>query len=103
MDYINFNNNKNDKSRSRILNDINNSKNSITISLNYNNNVDVNDINTSELTLISIANLINKAPTKTEKNSGNKNDVDKLSLTPPKNKTKTEKFNINNINDIKSF
>jgi len=102
MDYINFNNNKNDKSRSRILNDINNSKNSITISLNYNNNIDVNDINTSELTLISIANLINKTPTKTEKNSGNKNDTNKLSLTPPKNKAKTEKFNINNINDIKS-
>ena len=99
MDYINFNNNKNDKSRSRILNDINNSKNSITISLNYNNNIDINDINTSELTLISITNLINKTTTKTEKNSGNKNNNNKLSLTPPKNKAKTEKFNIDEINN----
>ena len=31
---------------------------------------------------------------KTEKNSGNKNINNKLAFTPPKNKTKTEKFNI---------
>ena len=94
-DYLNFNNNK-ETSKSKILNDINNSKNSITISLNFNNNnFDINDINTSELTLISITNLIKKTPSKTEKNSGNKNSKDKLSFTPQKNKTKIEKFNIN--------
>ena len=61
-DYLNFNNNK-ETSKSKILNDINNSKNSITISLNFNNNnFDINDINTSELTLISITNLIKKTP-----------------------------------------
>ena len=94
-DYLNFNNNK-EKSRSKILNDINASKNSITISLNYNNNnLDINDITSSELTLVSITNLIKKAPSKTEKNSGNKNINNKLSFTPPKNKTKLEKFKIN--------
>ena len=93
-DYLNFNSN-NDKSRTKILNDINNSKNSITISLNYNNNFDINDMNSSELTLISITNLIKKNPSKTEKNSGNKNSKDKLSFTPQKNKAKIEKFNIN--------
>ena len=93
-DYLNFNSN-NDKSRTKILNDINNSKNSITISLNYNNNFDINDMNSSELTLISITNLIKKTPSKTEKNSGNKNSKDKLSFTPQKNKAKIEKFNIN--------
>ena len=93
-DYLNFNSN-NDKSRTKILNDINNSKNSITISLNYNNNFDINDMNSSELTLISITNLIKKNPSKTEKNSGNKNSKDKLSFTPQKNKEKIEKFNIN--------
>ena len=92
-DYLNFNSN-NDKSRTKILN-INNSKNSITISLNYNNNFDINDMNSSELTLISITNLIKKNPSKTEKNSGNKNSKDKLSFTPQKNKAKIEKFNIN--------
>ena len=93
-DYLNFNSN-NDKSRTKIFNDINNSKNSITISLNYNNNFDINDMNSSELTLISITNLIKKNPSKTEKNSGNKNSKDKLSFTPQKNKAKIEKFNIN--------
>ena len=94
MDYLNFNDKV--KTNSKILNDINNSKNSITISLNYNNNnnLDVNDFNTSELTLISLANLINKTPTKSEKNISNKNEDNKLSYTPPKSKTKTEKFNI---------
>ena len=93
MDYLNFN--EKGKTNSKILNDINNSKNSITISLNYNNNnLDSNDINTSELTLISIANLITKTPTKSEKNNTNKNEENKLSYTPPKSKTKTEKFNI---------
>ena len=106
MDYLNFN--EKGKSNSKILNDINNSKNSITISLNYNNNFDANEFNTSELTLISIANLITKTPTKSEKNIKNKNEDNKLSYTPPKSKTKTEKFNIvqgksgsNITNDIK--
>ena len=96
MDYLNFTNtNDKGKTNSKILNDINNSKNSITISLNYNNNnYDEGDFNTSELTLISIANLINKTPTKIEKNNSNKNEDNKLSYTPPKSKTKTEKFNI---------
>ena len=105
-DYLNFNNNSKEKYSSKFLNDINNSKNSITISLNYNNNnLDINDINSSEITLISITNLIKKTPSKTEKNSGNKNINNKLAFTPPKNKTKTEKFNVNeeksgsNIND----
>ena len=68
MDYLNFyNSSSNEKSRLKISYDLNDSKN--TISLNYNNkeNMDLNDINTSELTLISITNLINKSPTKTEK------------------------------------
>ena len=96
-DYLNFHNNSNnEKSKSKILNDINNSKNSITISLNYNNNnLDMNDMNSSELTLISITNLIKKSPTKTEKNNGNKSSNNKLTFTPTKNKTKSEKFNIN--------
>ena len=96
-DYLNFHNNSNnDKSKSKILNDINNSKNSITISLNYNNNnLDMNDMNSSELTLISITNLIKKSPTKTEKNNANKSSNNKLAFTPTKNKTKSEKFNIN--------
>ena len=96
-DYLNFHNNSNnDKSKSKILNDINNSKNSITISLNYNNNnLDMNDMNSSELTLISITNLIKKSPTKTEKNNANKSSNNKLTFTPTKNKTKSEKFNIN--------
>ena len=96
-DYLNFHNNSNnEKSKSKILNDINNSKNSITISLNYNNNnLDMNDMNSSELTLISITNLIKKSPTKTEKNSSNKNSNNKLTFTPTKNKTKSAKFNIN--------
>ena len=105
-DYLNFNNTITEKSRSKILKDNNNSKNSITISLNYNNtNLDINDLNSSELTIISITNQIKKNPSKTEKNSGNKNNNNKLSFTPTKNKTKTEKFNINeernetNIND----
>ena len=96
-DYLNFHNNSNnEKSKSKILNDINNSKNSITISLNYNNNnLDMNDMNSSELTLISITNLIKKSPTKTEKNNANKSSNNKLTFTPTKNKTKSEKFNIN--------
>ena len=96
-DYLNFHNNSNnEKSKSKILNDINNSKNSITISLNYNNNnLDMNDMNSSELTLISITNLIKKSPTKTEKNNGNKSSNNKLTFTPTKNKTKSDKFNIN--------
>ena len=67
--------------------------------------MDLNDINTSELTLISITNLINKSPTKTEKASGKNQSSNKLSFTPHKSKTKTEKFNIvedksgNNLND----
>ena len=67
--------------------------------------MDLNDINTSELTLISITNLINKSPTKTEKTSGKNQSSNKLSFTPHKSKTKTEKFNIvedksgNNLND----
>ena len=96
-DYLNFHNNSNnEKSKSKILNDINNSKNSITISLNYNNNnLDMNDMNSSELTLISITNLIKKSPTKTEKNNANKSSNNKLTFTPTKNKTKSDKFNIN--------
>ena len=92
-DYLNFNAINNEKSQSKILNEINNSKNSITISLNYNNNLDINDMNSSELTLISITNLIKKSPTKTEKNSDDKNN-NKLSFTPTKNKTKTDNFHI---------
>ena len=106
MDYLNFyNSTSNEKSRLKISYDLNDSKN--TISLNYNNkeNMDLNDINTSELTLISITNLINKSPTKTEKASGKNQSSNKLSFTPHKSKTKTEKFNIvedksgNNLND----
>jgi len=106
MDYLNFyNSSSNEKSRLKISYDLNDSKN--TISLNYNNkeNMDLNDINTSELTLISITNLINKSPTKTEKTSGKNQSSNKLSFTPHKSKTKTEKFNIvedksgNNLND----
>ena len=106
MDYLNFyNSSSNEKSRLKISYDLNDSKN--TISLNYNNkeNMDLNDINTSELTLISITNLINKSPTKTEKASGKNQSCNKLSFTPHKSKTKTEKFNIvedksgNNLND----
>ena len=106
MDYLNFyNSTSNEKSRLKISYDLNDSKN--TISLNYNNkeNMDLNDINTSELTLISITNLINKSPTKTEKTSGKNQSSNKLSFTPHKSKTKTEKFNIvedksgNNLND----
>ena len=106
MDYLNFyNSSSNEKSRLKISYDLNDSKN--TISLNYNNkeNMDLNDINTSELTLISITNLINKSPTKTEKASGKNQSSNKLSFTPHKSKTKTEKFNIvedksgNNLND----
>ena len=106
MDYLNFyNSSSNEKSRLKISYDLNDSKN--TISLNYNNkeNMDLNDINTSELTLISITNLINKSPTKTEKISGKNQSSNKLSFTPHKSKTKTEKFNIvedksgNNLND----
>ena len=95
MDYLNFyNSSSNEKSRLKISYDLNDSKN--TISLNYNNkeNMDLNDINTSELTLISITNLINKSPTKTEKTSGKNQSSNKLSFTPHKSKTKTEKFNI---------
>ena len=95
MDYLNFSNANNEKTKTKNTNDANNSKNSITISLNYNNiNIDTDDINTSELTLISITNLINKSPTTTEKNSGNKNNT-KLSFTPPKDKPKKGKININ--------
>ena len=106
MDYLNFyNSSSNEKSRLKISYDLNDSKN--TISLNYNNkeNMDLNDINTSELTLISITNLINKSPTKAEKASGKNQSSNKLSFTPHKSKTKTEKFNIvedksgNNLND----
>ena len=106
MDYLNFyNSSSNEKSRLKISYDLNDSKN--TISLNYNNkeNMDLKDINTSELTLISITNLINKSPTKTEKTSGKNQSSNKLSFTPHKSKTKTEKFNIvedksgNNLND----
>ena len=106
MDYLNFyNSSSNEKSRLKISYDLNDSKN--TISLNYNNkeNMDLNDINTSELTLISITNLINKSPTKTEKTNGKNQSSNKLSFTPHKSKTKTEKFNIvedksgNNLND----
>ena len=79
-DYINFNGNGdiNSKKESKILKDINKSKDSITISLNYisNNNYDLNDINTSELTILSIANVINTSPRNTEDN--------KISLTPRK-------------------
>ena len=80
-DYINFNGNE--KKESKILND-----NSITISLNYNNtnNFDLNDINTSELTLLSIANIINTSPKKIEKKFVDQ----KISFTPKK-KLKTEK------------
>ena len=61
-EYINFNGNE--KKESKIFND-----NSITISLNYNNtnNFDLNDINSSELTLISITNNIKTTPKKTQK------------------------------------
>ena len=78
-EYINFNGNE--KKESKIFND-----NSITISLNYNNtnNFDLNDINSSELTLISIANNINTTPKKTQKKINN--------CTPIKKKLKTEKM-----------
>ena len=77
MDYINFNNSK---ISSKIFNE-----NSISISLNYNNdNLFLNDINSSELTLISITNNINinTTPNKNEKSSNN----NKLSFTPTKKK-----------------
>ena len=82
-DYINFCNN-NQKKKSSISNE-----NSITISLNYNNtnrnNYDLNDINNSELSLVSIANDIGILTN--EKNfNGNK-----LSFTPKK-KQKVENF-----------
>jgi len=83
MDYINFNNSK---ISSKIFNE-----NSISISLNYNNdNLFLNDINSSELTLISITNNINinTTPNKNEKSSNN----NKLSFTPTKKKIKTEKI-----------
>ena len=82
-DYINFGNNNQIK-ESNILNE-----NSITISLNYNytnrNNYDLNDINNSELSLVSIANDIDILTS--EKNyNGNK-----LSYTPEK-KQKVENY-----------
>jgi hypothetical protein len=83
MDYINFNNSK---KNSKIFNE-----NSISISLNYNNdNLFLNDINSSELTLISITNNINinTTPNKNEKSSNN----NKLSFTPKKKKIKTKKI-----------
>ena len=100
MDYINFNNNDtNDKKDSKILKDINDSKKSITISLNNNtNNYDLNDINSSELTLISIANAFNTTPKKNENN--------KISYTPPKKKINSIKvayIEPKTINDNKKF
>ena len=83
-DYLNFSN-INHKKESTIFNE-----NSITISLNYNNtnvnNFDLNDVNTSELSLISIANNIVSNKNKKDKNNN------KLSFTPPKKKLKTEKI-----------
>ena len=91
MDYINFNNAKKD---SKIFNE-----NSISISLNFNNdNLFLNDINSSELTLISIANNINTTPNKNKKSNNNK-----LSFTPSKKKLKSEKiesFGTKNNNEI---
>ena len=82
-DYINFGN-TNQKKESNILNE-----NSITISLNYNNtnrnNYDLNDINNSELSLVSIANDIGIL-TNEKYYNGNK-----LSFTPKK-KQKVENF-----------
>ena len=89
MDYINFNN---AKKESKIFNE-----NSISISLNFNNdNLFLNDINSSELTLISITNNINTTPTKNKKSNNNK-----LSFTPSKKKLKSEKieFGTKNNND----
>ena len=90
MDYINFNN---AKKESKIFNE-----NSISISLNFNNdNLFLNDINSSELTLISITNNINTTPTKNKKSNNNK-----LSFTPSKKKLKSEKieFGTKNNNDF---
>jgi hypothetical protein len=67
VDYLNFSN-INHKKESTIFNE-----NSITISLNYNNtnvnNFDLNDVNTSELSLISIANNIVSNINKKDKNN----------------------------------
>ena len=83
MDYINFNNNE--KKDTKILNE-----NSMTISLNYNNtNYDLNDIDASELTLASIANIMNTTP---NKNSNQSSTGNKISFTPPKKKIKGEKI-----------
>ena len=92
-EYLNYSNIINNKKESKIFNE-----NSITISLNYNNintntnNFDLNDadINSSELSLISIANNIG-----TEKNiidKKNNNNNNKLSFTPPKKKLKHDKI-----------
>ena len=92
-EYLNYSNIINNKKESKIFNE-----NSITISLNYNNintntnNFDLNDadINSSELSLISIANNIG-----TEKNiidKKNNNNNNKVSFTPPKKKLKHDKI-----------
>jgi hypothetical protein len=98
-DYINFGN-TNQKKESNILNE-----NSITISLNYNNtkNYDLNDIDSNELTLISITNMMNTTPKKNSRQTSAKGN--KLSFTPPKKKLKDEKIEqkINNGFNNKKF
>ena len=76
MDYINFTNKE--KKEANNIND-----NSITISLNYNNTKvnDLNDFNSSGLTLVSITNIMNQTPKKVNlKESG------KIEFTPVKPK-----------------
>ena len=83
-EYLNYSNIINNKKESKIFNE-----NSITISLNYNNinnntnNFDLNDIdiNSSELSLISITNNIGTEKNVVDKNNNGNN---KLSFTPPK-------------------
>ena len=88
-DYMNFKSkNKND---SKIINE-----NSITISLNYNNgniiinNNDLNDINTSELSIISIVNNIGISSTERNYNDN------KLSYTPKKKQKEEKAYPKNN-------
>ena len=98
MDYINFNNNEKKETKTQ-------NEDSITISLNYNNtkNYDLNDIDSNELTLISITNMMNTTPKKNSRQTSAKGN--KLSFTPPKKKLKDEKIEqkINNGFNNKKF
>ena len=78
-DYINNSNKK--KNKSKILND-----NSFTISLNYNNsnNFDLlNDLDTSELTLVSMAKIINTIPNKKDELATPKKDLKSGNIISP--------------------